>query len=109
MIDQPSQAYFPDVWPEDTVNAETTKYAESADIEGVKRIFRTLELAIKRTNGALQIIVTDHAGEITWKDVEHINVIGNWRNGKDDFLIPKDWLEIDPPSEDGPSQEQNAL
>lgn len=113
MIDQPSQAYFPDVWPEDEVDekGEAPKAAKSADIEGVRRIFNALELAIvqaKRNNVQFQIIVVDHAGEITWSGVKHINFIGNWRKGVDDFLIPNDWLndapatdpDTPPPTED---------
>ncbi len=97
MIDQPSQAYFPDVWPEDDVDEQgkASKRAKSADIEGVRRIFNAMELAIERANSQstpFQIIVVDHAGEITWNGVKYINFIGNWRKGIDDFLIPNAWL-----------------
>ena len=65
MIDQPSQAYFPDVWPEDDgEKVEDVQTRKSADIAGVHRIFETLALAIKRCKNQLQIIVTDHAGEL---------------------------------------------
>jgi len=95
MIDQPSQAYFPDVWPEDDIdeNGPAPKRPRSADIDGVRRIFKAMELAVERTKHALQIIVVDHAGEITWRDIKFINFIGNWRTGIDDFLIPKAWLD----------------
>lgn len=92
MIDQPSQAYFPDTWPEDEEGGEKLLAGKSEDIAGVHRIFETLALAIKRCQGKLQIIVTDHAGNITWDGVESINLIGNWREGKDEFLIPKEWV-----------------
>lgn len=105
MIDQPSQAYFPDRWPgddendsnlEQEISDETIIDAElerrSEDIAGVHRIFDTLALAIENSNQNLQIIVTEHAGEITWKNVPYVNLVGNWRPGKDEYLIPKDWL-----------------
>lgn len=94
MIDQPSQAYFPDVWPEDDgEKVEDVQTKKSADIAGVHRIFETLALAITRCKGKLQIIVTDHAGDITWQGIPFIHVIGNWREGKDEFLIPQDWID----------------
>ncbi|QDU14016.1 hypothetical protein CA11_18200 [Gimesia maris] len=105
MIDQPSQAYFPDRWPgddENNSNSELEKRDEtivdaelerrSEDIAGVHRIFDTLALAIENSNQNLQIIVTEHAGEITWKNVPYVNLVGNWRPGKDEYLIPKDWI-----------------
>lgn len=100
MIDQPSQAYFPDVWPEDDgEKLEDIQTKESADIAGVHRIFETLALAIKRCKSQLQIIVTDHAGDITWQGIPSIHLIGNWREGKDEFLIPRDWIDDTPPQE----------
>ncbi|MCG8587217.1 MAG: DUF3732 domain-containing protein [Pirellulales bacterium] len=110
MIDQPSQAYFPDRWPGDdeevSESAEETEDGplpddeaterelerRSEDLAGVHRIFDTLALAITRCESNLQIIVTEHAGEITWRNVPHVNLVGNWRPGKDDYLIPEDWL-----------------
>ena len=114
MIDQPSQAYFPDRWPGDVDSREPVNIdSESADIAGVHRIFQTLATAITRTEGKLQIIVTDHAGEITWRGVPSINLIGNWRRGQDDFLIPRDWLEPEEPPDGMPNsdarvEKQNA-
>jgi hypothetical protein len=90
MIDQPSQAYFPDRWPGDEEDGKASEIP-SKDIAGVHRIFEALALGVERCKGQLQIIVIDHAGEITWKDVEGINLIGNWRTGKGQFLIPDDW------------------
>lgn len=108
MIDQPSQAYFPDVWPEDDIDSvsKDTFIAKSADIEGVRRIFNALEFAIEqasRQEKPFQIIVVDHAGEITWSGIKHINVIGNWRKGVDDFLIPRSWLEADISNNNSPN------
>ncbi|HBN76682.1 MAG TPA: hypothetical protein DD473_12860, partial [Planctomycetaceae bacterium] len=67
----------------------------SEDLEGVHRIFETLALAIEKCKGDLQIIVTEHAGPITWKDVPNVHLIENWRPGGDQYLIPSDWLNVE--------------
>ena len=96
MIDQPSQVYFPERWPGDapkaaSIKAEQDLRSEDADIQGVRRIFKALASAIDRTKGRLQLIVTDHAGSITWEGLP-VHVVEEWRSGKDDFLIPASWL-----------------
>ena len=90
ILDQPSQAYYPETWPEDE---EQQEIEIPEDIEGVRRVFKACDQAIENTSGALQIIITEHAGANTWKDAKNINFIGNWRTGKDDFLIPTSWME----------------
>lgn len=106
MIDQPSQVYFPERWPGDPArkskpatvgdpSAPSNTVASDAepvseDIEGVRKIFRALADAIERTKRALQVIVTDHAGPITWTGIERIHVVEEWREDKD-FLIPRSW------------------
>lgn len=90
ILDQPSQVYYPEKWPEDE---ERQEIEIPEDIEGVRRVFRACDQAIENTSGAFQIIITEHAGANTWKDAKNINFIGNWRAGKDDFLIPRDWIE----------------
>lgn len=100
IIDQPSQVYFPDRWPEDPkpgTSQESHHLAEGEgdwmrergdDIEGVRRIFATLSAGVVRCSGALQIVVLDHAGDITWEGIPNINVVDRWRGSA---LIPKDW------------------
>lgn len=97
VIDQPSQVYFPEAWPtaqeDPRTKASVQKQAKvSADIEGVRRVFETLADFQKRTQQQVQVIVTEHAGEITWQDIEGVHVVGNWRVGADEFLVPKEWL-----------------
>ena len=46
----------------------------------------------ERTGNKVQVIVTEHAGEITWQGIKGVHVVGNWREGADDFLIPREWL-----------------
>ncbi len=94
VIDQPSQVYFPDSsW---NTTAEKPEYSISSlpeDIKGVQRIFGQMKAFHDRTGGKVQVIVTEHAGEITWEAVkDSIHVVGNWRGEKDDYLIPKSWL-----------------
>jgi FtsZ-binding cell division protein ZapB len=107
MIDQPSQVYFPARWPGDPDRKLTTAPIKndpkshkesnaggvepmSEDIEGVRRIFHALADAVDRTKGALQVIVTDHAGPITWEGIHPVHVVAEWRGDKD-FLIPRSW------------------
>ncbi|GMV23988.1 MAG: hypothetical protein AMXMBFR58_00190 [Phycisphaerae bacterium] len=98
MIDQPSQVYFPERWPGDaptpTMAGGAQDFrAEDADIQGVRRIFSALASAVERTKGRLQLIVTDHAGSITWEGLP-IHVVEEWRAGKNEFLIPSSWLAV---------------
>lgn len=97
MIDQPSQVYFPERWPEDSRGPESVGPSrkiriEDTDIQGVFRIFQALSSAVERTKSEVQIIVTDHAGSMTWDGLP-IHVVEEWRAGKDEFLIPKAWLD----------------
>lgn len=80
MIDQPSQAYFPEGVPDD----------ESTDVKGVKRVFAALEEFFTTTEGGVQLIVTEHAGSNTWEGCADVKAVGTWRHGE--ALIPEDWL-----------------
>jgi hypothetical protein len=88
VIDQPSQVYFPEAWP----SLDDAPCEKSADIDGVHRIFEALSKFLKFLPDPFQIIVTEHAGSITWQGLTNIHVVENWRKGYDDFLIPKTWL-----------------
>lgn len=95
VIDQPSQVYFPESsWNSiDEEPSYSVSSSVSEDIKGVQRIFGQLNAFLERTRGNVQIIVTEHAGSITWKDVEKsIHVVGNWRGDNVDYLIPKSWV-----------------
>ena len=88
VIDQPSQVYFPEAWP----SLDDTPGGKSADIEGVHRIFEALSKFLDASAEPFQIIVTEHAGEITWQGLSNIHVVANWREGHDDYLIPFEWM-----------------
>ena len=94
VIDQPSQVYFPEAWPsmENAPDADG-KSDRSPDIEGVRRIFTALSTFLSAVSAEFQIIVTEHAGSITWDGVPGVHLVGNWRQGHDEFLIPNAWLQ----------------
>ena len=94
MIDQPSQVYFPEAWPAMDQTPGGNKPSErSPDIEGVRRIFAALSEFITVLKGQFQVIVTEHAGSITWQGIDNVHLVANWREGHDDFLIPAEWQE----------------
>jgi hypothetical protein len=89
VIDQPSQVYFPEAWPPPFDEATDGK---SADIEGVHRIFSALSKFVEALPEPFQIIVSEHAGAITWQGLRNVHVVANWREGHDDYLIPRSWF-----------------
>jgi hypothetical protein len=94
VIDQPSQVYFPEAWPSLEKAPDTDdKSDRSPDIEGVHRIFTALSTFLNQVSAEFQIIVTEHAGSITWDGVPNVHLVGNWRQGRDEFLIPNAWLK----------------
>ena len=94
IIDQPSQVYFPEAWPSmEQAPGGQTKIDDSPDINGVRRIFSALSHFLDAVEGQFQVIVTEHAGSITWDGIPHVHLVGNWRHGHEQFLIPTAWLE----------------
>lgn len=94
MIDQPSQVYFPEAWPALDQTPSGNKPSErSPDIEGVRRIFAVLSEFMTVLKGQFQVIVTEHAGSITWQGIDNVHLVANWREGHDDFLIPAEWQQ----------------
>lgn len=94
VIDQPSQVYFPEAWPSiEQAPGGQAKIDGSSDIAGVQRIFATLSQFMHSVAEQFQVIVTEHAGSITWSGIPDVHVVGNWRRGHDEFLIPDAWLK----------------
>lgn len=94
MVDQPSQVYFPEAWPAMDQTPSGNKPSErSPDIEGVRRIFAALSEFMTMLKGQFQVIVTEHAGSITWQGIDNVHLVANWREGHDEFLIPAEWQE----------------
>lgn len=92
VIDQPSQVYFPEGWPAAERRFGQTKAEDSPDIQGVRRIFQALSHFLDAVDHEFQIIVTEHAGPITWEGVDNVHIVGNWRGNQEEFLIPRTWL-----------------
>lgn len=82
VVDQPSQTHFPDDEDIETENAE---------LQAVRRAFRCFDAAIDRTQGGVQIIVSEHAGDKVISGLQNTVVVENWRKGRK--LIPWYWNE----------------
>ncbi|MGL3823001.1 DUF3732 domain-containing protein [Sphingopyxis sp. R3-92] len=97
VIDQPSQVYFPSDTFERVVEGRSAadgtgrRSRRLNDLDSTKQIFRALARAQKKLNGALQIIVLDHADQNAWGDLDNVKGIETWRNDSD-WLIPQHWI-----------------
>ena len=89
VLDQPSQVYFP-----------RSHYASDDDLhelsdddkKAVRKIFEALSAYVKNAKFPVQIIVTEHADEDVWGDIDEnsIHLIERWRN--DVKLVPQEWI-----------------
>lgn len=85
IFDQPSQAYFPEIKGNNSIQEE--------DILKSKKIFEVLSAFNIATEGKIQIILLEHAGEDSWKGLDNVVKTKRWRSDEeDDALIPKDWI-----------------
>jgi hypothetical protein len=93
LIDQPSQVYFPkDVpKPEEGVKTFQEFASTSDDLSQTRKIFESASDCILRTKGKFQIIIVEHAPEITWEGISNIHLVEEWRGTA--ALIPSAWLE----------------
>lgn len=94
LIDQPSQVYFPESsWESIDVTPDSEKNKNlPADIMGVQRIFTVISTFMETVHNNFQVIITEHAGKITWENAKNVHLVGNWRDDFDEFLIPNNWL-----------------
>jgi predicted nucleic acid-binding Zn-ribbon protein len=91
LIDQPSQVYFPkDVPQAEEIRTFSELASTNDDFNQTRKIFEVASDCIARTKGKFQIIIVEHAPEITWQGVSNIHLVDEWRNDK--ALIPKDWI-----------------
>lgn len=90
VYDQPSQVYFPRLH-KTKMEADDDPHIGNEDVAAVRDIFKTLADSILSKNGAWQAIVLDHAGSDIYGDLDGIEEIEEWRNGKK--LIPAEWYE----------------
>ncbi|HEY5592774.1 MAG TPA: DUF3732 domain-containing protein [Paludibacter sp.] len=95
LIDQPSQVYFPKNFP--TVSAEVKNFkgfasnSKSDDLTQTRKIFKAAADIIQRTESKLQVIIVEHAPEITWEGIPEIHLVEEWKG--DNGLIPKSWFD----------------
>lgn len=97
VLDQPSQVYFPEDFNEISEGDKTTKKF-SEDIENTAQIFKACSEFMSRTQNQAQIIILEHAPTSTWKGLDNVHLVAEWRGNinSDNFdaLIPKDWFTI---------------
>jgi hypothetical protein len=91
LIDQPSQVYFPKDVPNAPEEVKTFQELASTteDFNQTRKIFESASNCISRTKGKFQIIIVEHAPEITWEGISNIHKVAEWR--KDNALIPIEW------------------
>jgi hypothetical protein len=64
------------------------------DVKKARRIFEVLSRSIKNSECQYQIIVTEHADENVWGDIEMVHKVADWRGeGDDSYLVPPQWIE----------------
>ena len=90
VFDQPSQVYFPQISRRKDESEDTT-VIDDEDKLAVKKIFLAMSQYIKETGFAVQLIVTEHADEDIWGDVDAVHLVERWR-GTDQKLVPIEWL-----------------
>lgn len=92
LIDQPSQVYFPKDYPVtiDGIKTFAEFASQSDDLTQTRKIFSAAANCFERTNGKLQIIIVEHAPDITWQGINNIHKVGDWSGNS--ALIPIEWL-----------------
>lgn len=80
VLDQPSQTQFPDDLDEED---------EQEELLAVRKAFEAFDSAIDRTDGILQVIVSEHAGKSVYDGIRQLTVVERWRRGRK--LIPWHW------------------
>jgi hypothetical protein len=80
VIDQPSQTHFPDNTEEDS---------EKEELQAVNKVFQALSSGIERTDGMLQVIVSEHAGQSVVDGLDNVHLVERWRRGRK--MIPWHW------------------
>ena len=92
VIDQPSQVYFPEKFPEATKGVLTFEEYSSksgGDLVQVRKIFKALSTGLDRMEKKVQFIVVEHAPPLTWEGIENIHLVDEWRG--ENALIPINW------------------
>lgn len=91
VLDQPTQVYFPSIDIYKSLDGTTESLLEiDADLNSVKRLFDLFFNICEKSNGNMQIIVTEHAN-LKDERFQKSLVESPWRMGQ--ALIPESWLE----------------
>ena len=88
IFDQPSQVYFPQLRQK---TDDQKLVLPDEDKLAVKKIFSAMSKYLQTTDHKVQIIVTEHADEDIWGDVQDIHLVERWR-GNNIKLVPLEWL-----------------
>jgi len=93
VYDQPSQVYFPQGFGllQTEPHNDTSRRSRDEDIAAVRDVFKSIAKAVRDSNGQLQAIILDHAGNEVWGDIDGVSLVEEWR-GKTK-LVPTSWLE----------------
>lgn len=89
IFDQPSQVYFPQL--RQKTDDQRIEIPDE-DKLAVKKIFSAMSKYLQATDHKVQIIVTEHADEDIWGDVQDVHLVERWR-GNNTKLIPLEWLQ----------------
>nr|MCU0383000.1 DUF3732 domain-containing protein [Cyclobacteriaceae bacterium] len=93
LIDQPSQVYFPKDVPKPKEGVKTFQEfaSTSDDLTQTRKIFESASVCVGRTKGKFQIIIVEHAPEITWEGISNIHLVEEWHGTN--ALIPSSWFD----------------
>lgn len=94
VFDQPSQVYFPKrlaAMPDYEGDEVEEPKLRDEDVDAVRQAFQVMGRVVLNAQGALQVIVLDHASRDVWGGVEGVVGLPEWRNGIK--LVPMDWLD----------------
>ena len=80
ILDQPSQTQFPD---------DIDEEAEQEEMKAVHKAFEAIDAAIIRTRNRLQVIISEHAGQLVYEGIKNLTLVERWRRGRK--LIPWHW------------------
>lgn len=89
VMDQPSQVYFPRILAHEAREGDDPALHDE-DIRAVRCIFDVLSTSVRQAEGRLQAIILDHAPRRTWGEVEGVNLVDEWRDGR--ALVPQEWI-----------------
>lgn len=89
IFDQPSQVYFLQL--RQKTDDQRIEIPDE-DKLAVKKIFSAMSKYLQATDHKVQIIVTEHADEDIWGDVQDVHLVERWR-GNNTKLIPLEWLQ----------------